>query len=250
MNNTVLVCCEESQRVCTEFRLLGDNAFSCDIQPCSGGHPEWHIPFDLERGGLPYNFYTSNGEYHHIAKWDLVIAHPPCTYLARSGERYMNERKYGDYARERAAQRQSAIDFFNSFTRLENVDCVAIENPIGVMSREYREPDQIIQPWMWGDNEKKSTCLWLKNLPNLVPEVTEQPELDEIVYIGKDGLLKRRSRLFYETAFLPKEERRKARSKTFPGIAKAMAEQWSAHLDRYSLRSLEALRDRLHQMQQ
>jgi len=226
----VLVACEESQRVCMEFRKLGHNAFSCDIQECSGGHPEWHIKGDCfpiinltEKRvffGEPVPvFYTQDGERHilpnHI-KWDLIIAFPPCTYLARSGSKYLNEVWYGDYAVERKKQQELAIEFFLKIASIDNCP-IAIENPIGCMDKKYRKCDQIIQPWNFGDNVSKSTCLWLKGLPALTPQVTEKPD-----DMDND--------FFYRTRFLPAEERRKQRSKTFPGIAKAMAEQWSEYL--------------------
>ena len=218
----VLVACEESQRVCTEFRKLGHEAYSCDIEPCSGGHPEWHIQDDV----LPLlngncDFKTVNGDIHHlIGKWDMIIAFPPCTDLCVSGARH--------FAKKQADGRQQrSIDFFMKFV---NADCdkIAIENPIGIMSTKYRKPDQIIQPWQFGDKYSKSTCLWLKNLPLLVPtKIVEKGEFIE--WIDKNGKKKRQAKWFYEALRNSKnaEERAKIRSKTFPGIANAMATQWT-----------------------
>lgn len=199
----VLVACEESQRVCIAFRERGHNAFSCDIEPCSGGHPEWHIMQDV----IPLldgrcNFETIDGIEHSIdGKWDLIVAFPPCTHLAVSGARYFEQKR-------KDGRQQQGIDFFMEFTKAD-CDKIAIENPIGIMSSNYRKPDQIIQPWMFGHGETKATCLWLKNLPKLEPT--------NIV----DG---REQRIW---KMPPGPERAKERSKTFPGIAKAMASQWS-----------------------
>lgn len=152
----VLIACEESQRVCIEFRKLGHEAYSCDIEPCSGGHPEWHIQQDV----LPLlngncNFKTVDGAVHIInGKWDMIIAFPPCTYLTVTGNRWFNIDKYGHKAIERIEKRKKAIKFFMEFV---NADCdhIAIENPVGVISTEYRKPTQIIQPYMFGDAERK-----------------------------------------------------------------------------------------------
>ena len=233
----VLVACEESQRVCTEFRKLGHNAFSCDIIPCSGGHPEWHIMQDV----LPLingncEFATMDGQAHKIAgKWDLIIAHPPCTYLTVTGNRWFNEEKYGEKARQRKADREQAIEFFMAFA---NADCdrMAIENPIGVMSTEYRKPEQIIHPWMFAASEEekvvKGTCFWLKGLPKLKPLYTKKPEMTYHEWVTPNGKKKRQVLWFYKTRCLPHSERAKAASKTFSGIAKAMAEQWGDYIVR------------------
>lgn len=205
----VLVACEESQRVCTAFREKGHNAFSCDILPCSGGHPEWHIqgnvlkilnPYELPFGGEVIEFRTMDVADYVIEKWDLIIAFPPCTHLAVSGARYFEQKR-------KDGRQQQGIDFFMEFTK---ADCekIAIENPIGIMSTHYRKPDQIIQPWMFGHGETKATCLWLKNLPKLEPT--------NIV----DGREQRIWRM------PPGPERAKERSKTYEGIAKAMANTW------------------------
>ena len=218
----VLIACEESQRVCIEFRNLGHEAYSCDIIECSGGHPEWHIMQDV----LPLlngncEFKTCNGILHKIeSRWDLIIAHPPCTYLTVTGNRWFNVDKYGDKARQRYIDRREAIEFFMRFA---NADCnkIAIENPVGVMSTSWRKPDQIIQPYMFGDNQRKTTCLWLRGLQQLNPTKIVEPKL----YICKNG--KTEPEWHMETMKLDKNERSRQRSKTFPGIAKAMANTWS-----------------------
>ena len=202
----LLVCCEESQTVCKAFRELGWEAYSCDIEPESGGGPEWHIQQDV----LPLidgdcSFKTVDGTEHHIeGQWDLLICHPPCTDLAVSGARWFKE-KQAD------GRQQRSIEFFLKFTTAK-CQHIAIENPIGIMSTYYRKPDQIIQPWQFGHGETKATCLWLIGLPCLIPT--------NIV----DG---REQRIW---KLPPTGDRAKLRSKTFPGIAKAMAEQWTKYL--------------------
>ena len=202
----VLVACEESQEVAKAFRARGHEAYSCDIEECSGGHPEWHLQQDV----LPLL----------AEQWDLIIAHPPCTYLTCTGNRWFNIEKYGDKARERLLEREQAIYFF---LRIANAPCprIAIENPVGVMSTHYRKPDQIIQPYQFGDPFEKTTCLWLKGLPKLVPTNIVEPPPRVKFDSGKT------MPAWYADAWrLSKAERARLRSKTFPGIAAAMAEQW------------------------
>lgn len=201
----VLVACEESQRVCKAFRDKGHEAYSCDILECSGGHPEWHIQDDVLK--------------HLNENWDLIIAHPPCTYLTVAANKYYNVEKYGKKAEERQIEREKAIEFFMQFTELK-CPKVCIENPIGVMSSYYCKPTQIIQPYQFGHSERKATCLWLKGLPVLKPTNIVTPDIIKL----KSG--KTDSRLHYETLKLPANERAKIRSKTFEGVALAMAEQW------------------------
>lgn len=234
----VLVACEESQEVCKAFRQKGHEAYSCDIIECSGGHPEWHIQGDA----LPLldgncSFVTMDGTGHTVSgRWDMIIAFPPCTHLAVSGAAHFEKK------REDGRQRWG-IEFFCQFL---NADCdkVSIENPVGIISGDYipkwfpdlaekyglpKKPTQIIHPWMFGDNFSKSTCLWLKGLPFLVPAVLEEPELEWKEWVDKrTGRKKRQPMWFYEALLNSKtpEERAKIRSKTFPGIAEAMAEQW------------------------
>ena len=232
----VLIACEESQRVCIAFRDKGHNAFSCDILSCSGGHPEWHICGDvlpLLNGNCV--FRTMDGVKHRIdGKWDLIIAFPPCTHLAVSGAAWF-EKKRAD------GRQKDGIEFFAKFL---NADCdrIAIENPVGIISGDYIpkwfpelavkygfpiKPTQKIHPWMFGDNFSKTTCLWIKGLPALTPLITEQPELEWFEWIdSKTGKKKRQPKWFADAWKLSPEERSKVRSKTFPGIAKAMAEQW------------------------
>lgn len=226
----VLIACEESQEVCKAFRERGHDAYSCDIQECSGGHPEWHIKGNclplIRMGGV--RFQTMNGEWHEAPEeWDLVIAHPPCTYLTVSGNRYFVEGMYGAKAYGRYMDRLDGIRFFMEFACC-NAKSIAIENPIGIMSSVYRKPDQIIQPYEFGHPYAKSTCLWLRNLPKLMPTDIVEPE--RIHSGGKSGGYSGAS--WYATDdeghILSWNDPRtaKARSKTFPGIAKAMAEQW------------------------
>ena len=218
----VLVACEESQSVCKAFRENGHEAYSCDIQLCSGGHPEWHIMQDV----IPLldgrcSFKTMDGIEHSIdGKWDLLVAFPPCTYLTVTGNRWFNFDRYGEKAIQRHKDRKDAIDFFMAFA---NADCekIAIENPVGIMSSEWRKPNQIINPWQFGDAFEKKTCLWLKGLHELKPT-----NIVEIQPRKKFDSGKSMPSWYAEAWHLPKEERAKLRSKTFPGIAKAMAEQW------------------------
>lgn len=182
----ILLACEESQVVCKEFRKRGHEAYSCDIMDCSGGHPEWHLKRDV----VP------------VLKqdWDMVIAFPPCTDLAVSGARWFKE-KIAD------GRQQASIKFFMEFANC-NAEKICIENPIGIMSSKWRKPEQIIQPWQFGHGETKATCLWLKGLPLL-------KETD--VVEGREQKIWKMP---------PGPERAKLRSKTYEGIAKAMAEQW------------------------
>ena len=199
----VLVACEESQTVCEAFRMRGHEAYSCDLQMCSGGHPEWHILGDV----LPLingycTFVTMDGQLHRVNDtWDLLIAHPPCTDLAVSGARWFAEKRAD-------GRQQKSIEFFMRFT---NVNCkrVAIENPVCIMSRLWRKPDQIIQPWQFGHGETKATCLWLIGLPKLIPTNIVE---------GRDHRVWR---------LPPGKNRAKERSKTYSGIAAAMADQWT-----------------------
>ena len=190
----ILVACEESQVVCNAFRAKGHEAWSCDILPTSGPHPEWHIQDDI-MNVLRHDIISPSS-----CEYDMVIAFPPCTDLAVSGARWFEEKR-------KDGRQQKSIMFFEFFTQLKN-KYVAIENPIGIMSTIYRKPDQIIQPWQFGHGETKSTCLWLNNLPLLVPT--------DIV----DG----REQKIWKMP--PSEDRAKLRSKTYNGIAEAMANQW------------------------
>lgn len=201
----VIVGCEESQVVTIAFRELGIEAFSCDLLPCSGGHPEWHLQMDIF-------------EALEMREWDLGIFHPECTRLTVAANKYYKP-EYAERFPNIHSDREKAVDFF---MRLANskIERYAIENPIGIMSSRWRKPDQIIQPYQFGHTERKGTCLWLKNLPKLEHTKIVEPE---IIY-HKSG--RTDGKLHYETLKLPKEERRKARSRTFEGIGKAMAQQW------------------------
>ena len=222
----VLVACEESQEVCKAFRERGHEAYSCDIQECSGGHPEWHIQEDvLPLLGGECEFMTVDGKSHTVeGKWDMIIAFPPCTYLTVTGNRWFDVEKYGEKAIQRHKDRKEAVKFFMAFA---NADCdrIAIENPIGHMSTAWRKPNQIIHPYMFGDTARKATCLWLKGLPELKPTNIVEP----VIIKYKNGK-KTDNPWHMDTMKLPPHERAKARSKTFPGIAKAMAEQWGGEV--------------------
>ena len=203
----VLVACEESQAVTKELRNLGHEAFSCDILPCSGGHPEWHIKGDAVKEA-------------HSGEYDMMICFPPCTHLAVSGARHFKE-KIED------GRQQQGIDLFMSFANAP-IDKIAIENPIGIMSTKFQKPNQIIQPWMFGDKAQKSTCLWLKNLDELVPtNIVDKGEFFE--FVSKKGVKKKMAMWYYKALKDAKTsaERSTLRSKTFGGIAKAMANQWT-----------------------
>lgn len=186
----VLVACEESQAVCKAFRALGVEAYSNDLQDCSGGHPEWHIKDDVLK-------VINQG-------WDMMIAFPPCTHLAVSGARHFEQKR-------KDGRQQEAIEFFLALAE-SKIEKKAIENPIGIMSSKYRKPDQIIQPWQFGHGETKATCLWLHGLPRLAPT----------------DIVQGREQRVWKMA--PSPQRPAIRSKTFSGIAQAMATQWSATL--------------------
>lgn len=217
----VLVACEESQTVCKAFRAKGHEAYSCDIQRCSGGHPEWHIcndVLDIINGNT--EFFTCDGTLHIINAWDMIIAHPPCTYLTNTGNRWFNVQRYGDKAIQRVKSREEAAQFFMAFV---NAPCehIAIENPVGYMSTHYRKADQIIQPYMFGYEAEKRTCLWLKNLPALkATNVVKPPE--RVRFASGKSM----PQWYADAWHMSSEERSKFRSKTFQGIAKAMADQW------------------------
>lgn len=206
MTIRVLIACEESQVVCKEFLKLGFDAYSCDIQPCSGHIPSRHIQGDVK------DLLRDDKD------WDLIIAHPPCTYLCVAGNRWMVNNL------ERQQAREEALDFVRYFMELD-VPHLAIENPIGVISTRIRKPDQIIEPWMFGESYCKKTCLWLKGLPKLTPtKIVDKGE----IHVTKGGI---KIPQWYSNAWgLPKDERQRVRSKTFKGIAQAMAEQWGGYL--------------------
>ena len=183
----ILIACEESQVVTKAFRTLGASAFSCDILPCSGEHPEWHIQGDALK-------IAARGT------WDAVLAFPPCTHLCVSGARWFTEKRAD-------GRQQAAVAFFMALANL-NCEHIAIENPVGIMSTHWRKPDQILQPWQYGHGETKATCLWLKGLPVLQPTDIVAGRAARIWRMG------------------PSPERAMMRSKTYLGIAQAMANQW------------------------
>lgn len=201
----VLIGCEESQAICKEFRALGHEAYSCDLLPCSGGHPEWHLQMDVF-------------EAIKFQKWDLLIGHPPCTFIAVSGARWMYN-KDGSINQERKRNQDEALDFVRALMSVD-IEHIAIENPISVISSAIRKPDQIIEPWQFGHPEKKKTCLWLKNLPPLRPT---NNVYDEMIQLPKN----RQSVIHYMSS---SADRGKLRSKTYKGIAEAIAQQWSEYV--------------------
>ena len=219
-NLKILIACEESQAVTIEFRKLGFDAYSCDLMDCSGGHSEWHIRGDVLE-------VIGRG-------WDVMIAFPPCTHLAVSGAAWFEEKR-------KDGRQQEGIDFFMAMINAP-VKHIAVENPVGIMSSVYRKPDQVIQPYYFGDPYQKTTCLWFKNLPHLYHN--DRPNLfDENVththkgefyeWTDKKTGKKKKQPMWYAEAFMKYDkagETGKVRSKTFPGIAKAMAQQWGEYL--------------------
>lgn len=216
----ILVACEESQAVTKEFRKLGHEAFSCDLLPCSGGHPEWHLQQDV---------------FEVIDKgWDLMVAHPPCTFLTGSGVQWLSNPEDKDLPFEerrphpkypnRRQDMLASVEFVKALYN-SNIKHIAIENPVGLLSSRWRKPDQIVQPYMFGDEATKTTCLWLKNLPLLLPTNIVGKGERTVFASGKSHPK------WYADALKnakTKEERQTLRSKTFDGIAKAIAEQWGS----------------------
>jgi hypothetical protein len=209
----ILVACEESQTVCKAFRERGHEAYSCDLQACSGGHPEWHIMHDAI-------------EVAYSGCWDLMVAHPPCTFLSRAGQAH---KARGETIRKyREEQAGKAIEFM---VKLYNAPIrqVAIENPVGLANTRWRKPNQIIHPYYFGDSEMKETCLWLRGLPRLnglhhIDKVRDKPlPTPGKSRIGSDGKMKNQ---YFCGRMDNKSNAAKLKSKTFPGIARAMAEQW------------------------
>ena len=236
----ILVACEESQEVCSAFRVLGYEAYSCDLQECSGGHPEWHILGDaIEAVNMNEScFMTQDGGTHIYKKWDMLIAHPPCTYLSNVATRHYSLRCCSpEKVCARWEERAKAAVFFMQFM-LADIPMIAVENPVGFMNSAYRKADQIIHPYYFASNEfdrenyySKRTCLWLKGLPVL--KRTNSLSAPPPMYIchgeksngnkigWTEGMRNIKGGQF---------ERAKARSKTFPGIAQAMAKQWGNYL--------------------
>ena len=219
----ILVACEESQTITKELRALGHEAYSCDILPCSGGHPEWHREQDVFE-------VIDEG-------WDMMIAHPPCTFLSVSGAKWYyhpedkhlptSERRPHPNFPNRAQDREDAAEFFMKLSRAP-IDKIAIENPIGIMSTRWRKPNEIVQPYMFGDAATKTTCFWTKGLPKLVPT--------DVVGKGERMVFKsgKSMPLWYAEALTKaktKAERQTLRSKTFIGMAKAIADQWTKEVN-------------------
>jgi|TARA_B110000208_G_C11761994_1_gene427278 hypothetical protein len=230
----ILVACEESQAITKELRKLGHDAYSCDLLPCSGGYPEWHFNNDVfkvidKKGGT-----LQNGDVVNDGNdWELMIAHPPCTFLAVSGARWYyhpddshlptGQRRPHPRFPNRAADKEDAVAFFIKLCEAP-IEKIAVENPVGIISTRYRKPNQTIHPWMFGDEASKATCLWLKNLPLIEPT--------DIVGKGERIVLRSGKSLpkWYSDALTKSktpEERRTLRSKTFKGMAKAIAKQFT-----------------------
>lgn len=221
----VLVCCEESQRVCMEFRKRGHEAYSNDLLECSGGHPEWHIldnALNVIGGG---KMRLQTGKWLEVDHWDLIIAHPPCTYLSHVATRQHSLRLSSENRIEgRTIQRIQAMDFF---MRCIQAPCgkIAVENPVGIMNTAFRAPDQIIEPYQFAESTDdaenyvtKRTCLWLKGLPKLEGNGLQKPDNEKLFGKMKTG----KNKTWEDTG----SRDAGVRSKTFPGIARAMAEQW------------------------
>jgi hypothetical protein len=216
----VLIACEESQTVCKAFRQKGHEAFSCDIKPATGGHPNWHYQVDV--------FEIIN------EGWDLMIAHPPCTYLTIAANKWLNDlpvRKSGILVgHERKLEREKAVHFILKLLQAD-IPKICIENPVGYLSTVYRKPDQIIHPYYFGDPTTKKTCLWLKNLPKLIWSdcntlFEEKTTVEPIFYTTIGGRKISMWSQIEACKIRDREERSTFRSKTFPGIAAAMADQW------------------------
>jgi len=222
----ILVGCEESQAITIAFRKLGHEAFSCDLLPCSGGHPEWHIQGDV------FDAIASR-------EWDMAIFHPPCTFLTNSAVQWLShpedkhlpfeERRPNPKYPNRRQDMRDSVEFVKALYNCK-IPLVAVENPMGLLSTRWQKYDQVIQPWQFGDEATKTTCLWLKGLPHL--------EHTKIVGKGERTVFKsgKSHPKWYADALAKaktKEERQTLRSKTFPGIASAIAEQWGMYADSY-----------------
>lgn len=220
----VLIGCEESQAICKAFREKGHEAYSCDIQECSGGHPEWHIIGDILeviKGGW---FVTQSGTRIYIDKWDMAIFHPPCTFLSRAGQAHKSRSE--EIRKYREEQAALAIEFIKKLWD-SPIPKICIENPVGVANTRWRKPSQIVHPYYFGDGEMKETCFWIKGLPRLngdpnIDKIRDKPKPTR-TRIGADGKVKNE---YFCYRMDRKSNAAKLKSKTFPGIAKAMADQW------------------------
>lgn len=207
MTINVLIACEESQEECKAFRARGFNAFSCDVQPCRkrGGHPEWHICGDV----TPFlngstEFQTMDGQHHHLSRWHLVVAHPPCTYLCKVSSVWMV--KAGVVQLPRLRKMQEAVRFFHQ-CYAARAPFVAVENPLPMARAGLPPPDCYIQPSWYGEKYTKKTLYWLRNLPPLMPEL-----------------------IYPDAKSFVRASRGKYRSRTFPGVARAIARQWGDYV--------------------
>lgn len=226
----ILIACEESQRVCTAFREYGLEAYSADIQEPSGSHPEWHILGDVLKVLHGGEFTTMDGAKHSVEKWDCIIAFPPCTYLTMAATRHHSLRFTPlEKINRRTLDRIGGMEFFMQFV---NADCkhIAVENPVGIMNTAYRSPNQIINPYQFAESENdtenyvtKATCLWLKGLPELNTNGLPRPDNEKLYGRNPSGKIS-----CWEERI--KFDRPRARSKTFPGVAAAMAKQWGDYL--------------------
>jgi hypothetical protein len=230
----ILVACEESQAITKELRKLGHDAYSCDLLKCSGGHPEWHFQDDVFKIIENHGGILQNGDENiSTDQWEMMIAHPPCTFLAVSGARWyyhpedkdmpvQNRRPHPKFP-NRVNDRDEALEFFIKLIEAP-IEKIAVENPVGIVNTKYKKPTQTVHPWMFGDEASKATCLWLKNLPKLEP--TKIVGKGERVVLSSGKSLPK----WYSDALTQAKtaaERRTLRSKTFEGMAKAMAEQWT-----------------------
>lgn len=229
MRMNVLVACEESQRVCTEFRKRGFTAYSNDVVNTSGGHPEWHIKMDAKMVLNGGNMRLQNGERINIPHWDLIVAHPPCTYLSNAATRSHSLKCTPvNWINGRTLSRIDGMNFFMQCI-MANCDHIAVENPVGIMNTAYRKPDQIIEPYQFAESENdtenyvtKRTCLWLKGLPTLKTNDLRKPDNAKLFGTNKNG----KAYCWNDSATRDPG----VRSKTFSGIAKAIAEQWGNYM--------------------
>lgn len=242
----VLIGCEESQIVCKAFRAIGTEAYSCDTQDCTGGKPQWHIKQDIleviNGGAFRVGEGFSFEDEIIVYKWDALIGFPPCTFLSGVSEGYFDLIKYGDKAIERWENRVKALKFFYQLYNAP-IKHICLENPTGFVNAKFMKPTQIVHPYYFGDAEKKRTCFWLKDLPQLEYDIhdnlfskrtaTDEPKPIYIDYTG----MKR----YFSDAISGTGGGGKARSKTFPGIARAMATQWGDYIKQSALHTAIAV---------
>ena len=215
-----IIACEQSQAVTKEFRKLGHEVYSCDLKDCSGGHPEWHLKgsiFDIVKN---YDF-------------DFLIGHPPCTFLTVTGNKWMKD-EYKDRFPTRKQDREDAVNFFMGLANLD-IKHICLENPVGIMSTRYKKADQLIHPYFFGDEAMKATCLWLKNLPKLVHQKQADLFSEQVTHVSKGEQVtfksgKKMAKWYVDATKLNSYDRAEVRSKTFNGIAVAMANQWSEYI--------------------